>query len=137
MTTHPVLVLHDGPSRARAARWCQEAPAGSRVEWKPPRRSNDQNGLLHVLITHVANQVPWGGRRRSVEAWKDIFTAALVTTEHDLEVVPGINGGFVLLGLHTSGLSKEQASNLIEMIYEFGARHGVNFGDEARSEAAA
>lgn len=135
MTTHPVLVLHDGPSRARAARWCQEAPAGSRVEWKPPRRSNDQNSLLHVLVTHVANQVPWNGRKRSVEAWKDIFTAALVTSEHGLEVVPGINGGFVLLGLHTSALSKERMSDLIEIVYAFGAEHGVDFADEARRAA--
>lgn len=61
-----------------------------------------------------------------------MFTASL----RKARVVPGIDpGSFVLLGLHTSAMSKEEMSMLLELIYAFGAEHGVVFHDP--TEAAA
>jgi hypothetical protein len=43
-------------------------------------------------------------------------------------MVPNIDGnGFVVLGQHTRGFSKKQASDLIELINAFGAEHNVTF----------
>lgn len=38
-------------------------------------------------------------------------------------------GSFVLLGLRTSDMSKEEMSALIELIHAFGAEHNVTFYD--------
>jgi len=41
--------------------------------------------------------------------------------------VPGIDGGFVVLGLSTSKMSKEEMSELLELALAFGAQKGVVF----------
>jgi ADP-heptose:LPS heptosyltransferase len=43
---------------------------------------------------------------------------------------PGIDGGFVIFGERTKTYTKAQFSELIELIYAFGAQHEVIFGDE-------
>ena len=43
-------------------------------------------------------------------------------------VVPDMEGtGFVMLGLHTSDMSKAEMADLIELIAHFGAEKGVTF----------
>lgn len=93
-----------------------------------PRRSLDQNALLWAVLTDVSRQVEWHGHRLTKENWKDIFTAALKRQQ----VVPGIDGGFVVLGTSTSRMSKQEFSELIELIYAFGAEHGVEWSEPAQ-----
>lgn len=133
----PVTIVLSGKVRREIAHEAiEQAPAGSVVEIKKPRRSLPQNARLHAMCTDVAMQVEWNGAKRNTEAWKDIFTAALRSSRHALDVVPGINGGFVLLGMHTSDMTVAEAGDLMELIAAFGAEHGVVFGDfdEARDE---
>jgi hypothetical protein len=92
-----------------------------------PKRTNDQNALLWAILTDVSDQVDWYGRRLSKEEWKDVFSAAW----KQQEVVPGINGGFVVMGVRTSKMSKAQLSELVEIIYAFGAEKTVKWGDPA------
>jgi ABC-type branched-subunit amino acid transport system ATPase component len=42
-------------------------------------------------------------------------------------MVPGIDGGMVYLGEPTSGMSKQELADLIELIYHFGAERGVEW----------
>lgn len=90
-------------------------------------RSLEQNSKLWACLTDVSRQVVWYGRKLSPWAWKDIFTAALKKQD----VVPGIDGGFVVLGEHTSRMSKKQMSELLELILAFGADpdHRVSWSD--------
>jgi hypothetical protein len=44
--------------------------------------------------------------------------------------VPGVDGGFVVLGQSTSKMTKGEMVELIELILAFGAQQGVKFGDE-------
>lgn len=90
---------------------------------KEKTRSLDQNALLWPLLNEVSRQVIWHGKRLSREEWKDVFTAALKKQT----VVPGIDGGFVVCGRSTSLMSKAEFSELIELIYAFGAQQGVKF----------
>jgi hypothetical protein len=122
-----LLTLRTIADRDRACRWVRQAPIGSRVEFKTPRRSTDQNSLLWALLTEVATQVDWYGQKLTPEDWKDIMSASL----RKARVVPGLDGGFVPLGMRTSDMSKAEMSALIELIYAFGAEHGVIFNDEA------
>jgi hypothetical protein len=129
----PTIILSGQVRKEQACRHVMQAPAGSVVVIEPPRRTIPQNARLHAMITDVARQVEWAGSKRTVEAWKDIFTAALRSANHGLDVVPGLNGGFVLLGMHTSRMSKAEVGDLMTLVEAFGAEHGVTF---EREEAA-
>jgi len=132
----PTTVILSGQVRRELAhKLIDRAPGGSVVEISPPRRTLDQNKRLHAMITDVAMQVEWAGAKRNAEAWKDIFTAALRSATHGLDVVPGINGGFVLLGMHTSRMTKQEVGELMELVAAFGAEHGVTFSDPAEEAA--
>jgi hypothetical protein len=99
--------------------------AGQRVvvEIKPETRTLAQNARLWAMLTDVAKQVNWYGRKLSEEEWKHVFTASL--TKQD--VVPGIDGGFVVLGKSTSKMTKPEMSELQDLIEAFGAQQGVRF----------
>lgn len=88
-------------------------------------RTLDQNSKLWAMLGDVSRQVDWYGRHLSPWAWKDIFTAALKKQD----VVPGIDGGFVVLGEHTSRMTKAQMSELLELMMAFGANHKVVWSD--------
>jgi hypothetical protein len=125
-------IINGLADRQRAATWCMNAPAGMRIEFKEVKRSLSQNDLLWARLTDVAAQVEWYGQKLSPDDWKDMFTASL----RKARVSPGIDpGSFVVLGLHTSDLSKQEFSDLLELIAAFGAEHGVLFQDE-REKAA-
>lgn len=93
--------------------------------YEADQRTLDQNSKLWAMLTDVSRQVNWYGRNLSVWAWKDIFTASLKRQD----VVPGIDGGFVVLGEHTSRYTKAQMSELLELISAFGANHKVVWTD--------
>ena len=121
-----LVVIRTDADRKRVAIWAQNVQPGSRVEFKAPRRSLDQNSRLWAMLTEVAHQVDWYGQKLTPEDWKDVFTAAL----RRARVVPGIDGGFVPLGMRTSDMSKGEMSALFELIEAFGAERGVRFGDD-------
>jgi hypothetical protein len=99
--------------------------AGQRVvvEIKPETRTLAQNARLWAMLTDVAKQVNWYGRKLSEEEWKHVFTASLAKQD----VVPGIDGGFVVLGKSTSKMTKPEMSELQQLIETFGAQQGVRF----------
>lgn len=128
MTQRADIILRDGADRALARRWIDQARPGSRVIFKGPQRTTDQNSLLWALLDDLSTQVDWYGRKLSPEDWKTITTASL----RKCAVVPGIDPGTVVpLGLSTSKMSKEEFGNLIELIQAFGAERGVVFRDAA------
>lgn len=122
-----ILVLSSRAIRERAINWINRAPAETRVEFKAPKRSVDQNSKMWASLTDVATQLPWHGIKLSPDDWKLIFLDAL---KRELRMVPNIDGsGFVNLGRSSSDLSKSEMADLITIIDEFGARHGVVFHD--------
>jgi hypothetical protein len=94
---------------------------------EPERRSNEQNRLLWAALADVSEQVEWHGQKLEPGEWKDVFTAALKRQK----VVPGLEGGFVVLGSSTSRMSKAEFSELCELIFAFGAERGVTFKEQA------
>lgn len=99
--------------------------AGHRLvmEVKPETRSSAQNRRLWAMLTDISNQVDWYGRKLTPEDWKHIFTAALSKQD----VVPGIEGGFVVLGKSTSKMTKGEMAELQTLMEAFGAEKGVKF----------
>lgn len=111
-------------ARQLAASYCMEAPDGFAVEFKPTRRSVEQNAALWAKLDDIAAQVVWYGKKLTAEDWKDVFTASL----RKARVVPTIDGdGFVPLGMSTSRMTKEEMNNLLSLIDAFAAERGVVF----------
>jgi hypothetical protein len=131
--TRAAIILNSHADRDKVSRWAHGVPAGTRVEFKAPRRSLDQNSLLWAMLTDVSAQVDWYGQKLSPEDWKDVFTASL----RRARVVPGIDAGtFVPLGMRTSDMSKAEFSDLIELMRAFAAERGVTFSTDAAEAAA-
>jgi hypothetical protein len=94
------------------------------------RRNLEMNAKLWAMLGDVSRQVKWYNQSLSPEDWKHIFSAACLNQR----TVPGIDGGIVVLGQSTSKMTKRQFSDLIELIYSFGAEHNVTWSDPTMSE---
>ena len=94
-------------------------------------RSLAQNRMLWACLHDVSQQVVWYGRKMDAESWKHVFSAAL----KQQETVPGINGGFVVLGQSTSKMRVSEMRDLITIIHAFGAEQNVRFSDESARAA--
>lgn len=87
------------------------------------KRNNDQNAKMWAVLTDISEQVNWHGQKLTKEEWKDIITAALKRQK----VVPGLDGGFVVLGASTSKMSIAEISEVIECAVAFGCQHQVKW----------
>lgn len=119
-------------AKKAACREILAAPEGYIVTLAEPTRTLDQNSLLWPLLTEVSKQVDWYGNKLTADEWKDVFSAALKKQK----VVPGLDGGFVVCGQSTSRMSKREFSDLVELIYAFGAERGVVFSGQSERMAA-
>lgn len=119
----PTYTILHAYSRRYIAQLVMQAPQGHVVTISEPTRTNEQNRLLWPLLTCLAKQVDWYGQKLAPDDWKHLLTASLVKQR----AVPGIDGGFVVMGLSTSQMPKSVFSALIELIYAFGAERNVDF----------
>ncbi len=125
--TRATIILSSPSERLRAAHWADKLPAGTRIEFKAPKRSIPQNDRMWAMLTDVATQLPWHGIKLSPDDWKLLFLDSL---KRELRMVPNLDGnGFVNLGRSSSDLSKVEMTDLMEVIAAFGANHGVTFHD--------
>ena len=96
-------------------------------------RSFEQNSKLWAMLQDVARAKP-EGRSWTPDTWKAAFMHAL---GHQIIFCEGLdNTGPFPLGFRSSHLTVGQMSDLIESIYEYGARHGVKWSDPKEREAA-
>ena len=119
-------------AKKAACREILAAPEGYVVTLAEPTRTLDQNSLLWPLLTEVSKQVDWYGNKLTADEWRDVFSASLKRQK----VVPGLDGGFVVCGQSTSRMSKREFSDLVELIYAFGAERGMVFYGQAERMAA-
>ena len=127
-----LLVINGNFDRRKAHDWIEKAPVGTRIEFKASKRSLPQNDRMWAMLTDVATQLLWHGTRLAPEDWKLVFLDALKRSQKEaLRIVPNTDGtGFVNLSTSSSDLSKDEMTDLIEIIFEFGTRHGVTFHDQ-------
>jgi hypothetical protein len=127
MSEKRVLHLVHRMARDRAIEAVKTAPDGWSVTVRPPTRSLPQNARMWACLTDIAEQVKWHGRTLDTESWKAIFSSAL----KKLDVVPNLDGtGFVVLGMSTSRMSKQELSDLMELMTAFGNERGVQWSEQ-------
>ena len=86
-------------------------------------RSLEQNRLMWANLEDIAQQVVWYGQKLDKQEWKDVLTAGLKKQK----IVPGIEGGFVVIGARTSKMTVAEMNELIELATMFGTQQGVKF----------
>ena len=120
-----LIILNSRQDREKAAGWVSRAPAGSRVEFKGPARSLDQNAHMWLWLTALSTQLTWHGMKYSPDDWKDYMLHALKAARW----MPSEEGGMIPIGMRSSDLSKSEMGDLLELIMAFAARHDVTLPD--------
>lgn len=98
------------------------------VSERKSKRTGEQNRKLNAMCGDLAEQVLWHGQAIGKDDWRHMFVAAY---RKEQRIVPGINGGFVVLGASSRNLTVSECSEVIEMINAFGAERGVVWSNPA------
>lgn len=139
-----LYVLNSREKRSTVARIVGALEKFSRVEIKGPKRTLPQNDKMWAMLTEFAEQAQWAGKTRTTVEWKDLFTGAVKVAGGGVEAVPGLEGGIMLLGLHTSDMTVAEMADLITYMESKAHEFGVVLSDgkggaganNPRSEAA-
>lgn len=108
--------------RERLCRHVMAAPADWLGVLSEPTRSLDQNAKLWPMLEDIRDQVP------DMQAYgvDDIKMRFLHALGAEMRFLPELEGqGMFPIGLRSSTLTVAQFSGLVELIYAFGAKHGV------------
>lgn len=97
-------------------------------------RTLEQNNILQSMCSDVARQVEWHGQHLSHDDWRHMFVAAYRKQQR---IVPGIDGGFVVLGASSRDLSIAECSEVMELVWAFGAERDVKWSPTSIGRAAA
>jgi hypothetical protein len=121
-----------GPVQRAYAHECIEAAAdGEVVRIGAETRSEEQNRKLWPMLKDIRDQVS-GASERSTDDIKLQFLNALGV---EMRFLPTLEEqGMFPVGLRSSTLTKEQFSGLIELIYEYGAKHDVRWSEPIERE---
>ncbi len=82
------------------------------------KRSLDQNAMLHALLSEIAREHEWAGKKHSAETWKRLFVSAWCRVHGEaVEILPALDGhGVDLVPRRTSKMTKAEVSDLIDYI---------------------
>lgn len=94
-------------------------------------RTAAQNDLMWPSLREISKQVEWDGQYLPPETWKELFTAHL----RGQRPVRGLEGGVVFVGAKTSQLSKQEMTDLMHLIFSWGADHNVEFTETGETNA--
>lgn len=110
------------------------APAGYVVKIAAETRRDAQNRKLWPMLSDIQRQVP----EMAAYSADDIKLRFLNALGVEMRFLPALEGaGSFPIGMRSSTLTVEQFSGLIELLYAYGAKHGVRWSDpETRQEAA-
>jgi len=128
--TRRIVTLQSPSDVARAKDYLDRAAAagGYEVEFRrSDKRTDEQNKRMHAMLQDIAKQCDWHGLKLHKDDWKIIFLEALSA---ETRAVPNMAGtGFVTLGRSSSRLRKGEMSDLIELMFKFGAERGVKWSE--------
>lgn len=83
------------------------------------------------MLRDISKQVLWHGQKLKDESWKDIFSASLKGQQS----APGLDGELVFFGQRTRDFSIAMMSDMIELMYSFGAERGVVWSELVNGKA--
>lgn len=135
MTDARIIQLRERYDYQRAQSAVSRAPLGHVVTVRPPTRSTEQNAALHRLLQAIVKaRYKWAGRTWSIDDWRAIMVSAHAkATNRPGEIVPGLEGEFVVLRRSTTRMSVAELSSLIEYVQAWCAQNGIDTDGDATS----
>lgn len=122
MAERRTIFLDTKRGREHAKQMIDRAPEDYVCRVSQRTRTDDQNRKLWPMLADIQRQVP-EMTRFSAEDLKLRFLNALGA---EMRFLPELEGAGVFpVGLRSSTLTVEQFSALIELLFAFGAKHGV------------
>ena len=126
--TRPIILVGDS-QRAYAKQCIDAAKPMSVVTVKDPTRTNLQNAKMHSMLADLARSKPQG-HNWTPDTWK---AAMMHLCGHQVAFCQGLDdSGPFPMGFRSSQLTTRQMADLIECMYEYGARHGVVWTEPER-----
>lgn len=121
----PTFPLRTEMDRQRAIQILQRVDLEAGMVWslREEARTDPQNRRMWAMLRDISRHVDWYGQKLSDEDWKHIFSASV----QKQRAVPGLDGGFVVLGVSTRKQSKKWFSDMFEVMEAFAAEHQVKF----------
>lgn len=127
------IFLIDDTRRAYAKRGIDTAPVGYVVKIAEATRSDEQNRKLWPMLADIQRQVAG----MEVFTTDDIKLRFLNALGIEMRFLPALEGaGGFPVGLRSSTLTKSQFSGLVELLYAYGAKHGVRWSEPDERAAA-
>ena len=128
MGRHVITMRNEG-MRAKLLAWANRVPIGYRVEFKEPKRTDEQNDRMWPLLERISKRFTLLGKRYDAESWKCIFMKAM---GKEVTFLPTLDEkGFFPSGFRSSDLSVREMSDLQTFIEQYAAERGVDiWGDE-------
>jgi len=122
---NPTFPLRSEIDRQRAIAILQKVDLSAGWTWtmREEVRSDPQNRRMWAMLRDISRQVEWYGQKLKEEDWKHIFSASV----EKQRAVPGLDGGFVVLGISTRKQSKKWFNDMFEVMEAFAAEQGVKF----------
>lgn len=118
--------------RAYAKRLIDEAPQGHVMKIAAETRRDAQNRKLWPMLADLQRQVP----ELATYNADDIKLRFLNALGVEMRFLPALEGqGMFPVGLRSSTLTVEQFSALVELLYKFGAEHGVVWSERTAQAA--
>ena len=119
-----VVILAGDSQRAFAKQLIDKAPKNAVVSIKEATRTKDQNAKMYAMLSDISRAKP-NGRRWTPDTWKAAF---MNSAGHQVQFCEGLDdSGPFPLGFRSSRLTVKQMSDLLEVITEYGSRHGVRW----------
>ena len=89
---------------------------------------------MHALLGHISKTQEWAGKKRDIETWKRLLTAAWCRAiGEQVELLPALDGhGVDIVFRRTSQLTRKECADLIEFIFAWAAEHGIEFPEHRR-----
>ena len=89
-------------------------------------RSLSQNARLHAMLSDIAKQAEYLGKKRTIDFWKGLFVSGwMIATGYKAEIIPGLEGEFINIRVSTTTLSKRDLNELMEYIEAWCGVNGV------------
>lgn len=116
------FILSHAVARQNAAQAVLDAPEGYCVEIREPKRSGEQNALIHAVLTEYGDSIGWkfNGQTVNLDDLKSIMMAAFRKVQgQESRFVIGFDGQPVILNWRTRELSKREASDFVDMVQAY------------------
>lgn len=114
--------------REKALAWVRRVPVGWRVEFKEPKRSDEQNDRMWELLGRIAKRFTLLGKQYPPDDWKCVFMKAMGKESRFLPTLD--ESGFFPIGFRSSDLSVKEMCDLQTFMEQYAAEKGVDIWGE-------